>query len=505
MKKIFEKYKIIIFAVLITLFIGIAFTSSDFITSPTYNFKDKIILFLQWIIIVAAFFPIFYFLSINKYIFAIFFPIICILSSILMYFRYATGTIFTTMIFDAALDNDKNVTLQLITTWLFITVFISLTISILFVIIRFKKIGKVRFYWIHFLCSIVLFTIVLFIPRISRPMKERIPLNLFYIPQRYFSEKNEIKKERSILTENIICPKEHPIVVFIIGESLRPDHLSLNGYERNTTPYLSQKDNLVSMNNIYSEYTHTNQSIAHILTRADSINPELADKERSFIDIFKKCGYKTFWLANQEPAKTYIYFMNECDTIIFGNINKSYYVFDKWTDNLLLPAFDSIIKNRNESNLLILHTIGSHWYYNSHYTDDFQQFLPTTKSRITTSNTKEEMINSYDNTVLYTDYFISKIIDKLEDKNAILIYLSDHGESLGENGIWLHANNNYIEHNTACFVWLSKKNLILNYEKYNKLLNNKNKHYRSDFLFHSILDISNIKSDIINKDMSIFN
>lgn len=503
LKKI-ENFKIVFFAIIVTLFIGIAYTSSDFISTPTNNFKDIATLFFQWIIIVISFFPIFYFLSINKYIFAVTFPIISTLSSILMYFRYATGTIFTTMIFDAALDNDKSITLELISFWLILTVILSLAISILFVVIRFKKIGKIKFTYIHFLCSIILFCVILFIPRISRPMRERIPVNLYYIPKRYFSEKEAINEKRPPLAKKVVCPEERPIIIFILGESLRADHLSLNGYKRNTNEKLSKED-IISLKNIFSEYTHTNPSVAHIMTRADSANPELADRERSFIDIFKNCGYYSAWLANQEPAKQYIYFMNECDTIIYGNINKSYYVFDKWTDDLLLPPLDSIIKRQDDALLLILHSIGSHWYYNSHFSDEYERFLPITKSRITNSNSKEEMINSYDNTVLFTDNFIATIINKIRDKNAVLIYLSDHSESFGENGIWLHANDNDAEKNPACLVWMSEKYKENNIEKYNNLIKNKDKKYRSDFLFHSIIDIANIKCDVLNQEMSIFN
>ena len=93
--------------------------------------------------------------------------------------------------------------------------------------------------------------------------------------------------------------------------------------------------------------------------------------------------------------------------MIYGNIDKSYYVFDHWTDELLLPPLDTVLPDMTDGGLVIMHTIGSHWYYNAHYTDEFRRFVPETKSRIVTANTSEEMINSYDNTVVFTDYFIS--------------------------------------------------------------------------------------------------
>jgi glucan phosphoethanolaminetransferase (alkaline phosphatase superfamily) len=288
-----------------------------------------------------------------------------------------------------------------------------------------------------------------------------------------------------------------------LGESLRADHLSFNGYERNTTPYLSQED-IISFPNIYSEYTYTDISLSHILTRADSLDSDLAYKERSFIDLFKHCGYYTTWLANQQPNKSYLYFMNECDTMISFNINKSSYVFDKWTDGDLLPPFETFIEKKGQNQFIVMHTIGSHWYYNSHFPDEFQKYNPVVKSRIVSSNTLEEMINSYDNTILYTDYFVFEVINRLRDKNAILFYLSDHGEALGENGKWLHADDAPPMHNPACWVWMSPQYKNENPEKYEILQNNKEKRYRSGFLFHTITEAAGIQSDVINEKLSLF-
>jgi glucan phosphoethanolaminetransferase (alkaline phosphatase superfamily) len=342
------------------------------------------------------------------------------------------------------------------------------------------------------------------VPRIKRPVSERIPFNLYYITARYISEKNEILTERNILSKDVVCgEEENLLLVLVIGESLRSDHLGFNGYKRNTTPYLSQED-IISFPYIYSEHTHTNASLPHILTRADSLHPDWANEERSFIDLFKQCNYYTVWLANQEPAKTYVYFMKECDTLIYANANKSPYVFDKWTDGDLLPFFNSFIEKEEKRLFILMHTIGSHWYYNSHFPDEFQKYNPVAKSRIVNANTPEEMINSYDNTVLYTDYFVYEIINRLRNKNAILFYLSDHGEVLGENGAWLHAVDAVPTHYPACWIWMSLQYKEKNPSKYNVLQMNRKKRYRTDFLFHTILEAAEIQSNIIDEKFSLF-
>jgi glucan phosphoethanolaminetransferase (alkaline phosphatase superfamily) len=490
-----------LFLAFATLFIGIAFTSSDFFTSPVSNIKDASILFFQWGILVVALYSIIYLVALNKYLFAIFYPLVCTFSGALAYFRYTTGTTLTTGILEVFFDNHSQSTL--ISFQLIAVLLSSLTVALLFVFYRFKKV-KVHKMLFNSAIAIAFFVVLFSISRIKKPMTERIPFNLYFITTRYFSEKKEALTVREALSENVTCDgKQNRIVVLILGESLRTDHLGFNGYEKNTTPYLSRED-IVSFPNIYSEYTYTNASIPHILTRADSINPNRANEERSFIDLFKQCGFYTVWLANQLPNRSYTYFMNECDTLISNNINKSAYVFDKWTDADLLSQFELFVEKENRSQFILLHTIGSHWYYNSHFSDEFQIFNPITQSRIVSSNTREEMINSYDNTVLYTDYFVYEIINHLRNKDAILFFLSDHGEALGENGIWLHATDAEPVHYPACWVWMSPQYKTENPERYQTLQDNKTRRYRTDFLFHTILESADIQSDVIDGNFSLF-
>jgi glucan phosphoethanolaminetransferase (alkaline phosphatase superfamily) len=493
-----------LFAAAATLFVGAAYTSADFFTAPAAGVKDAAVLFFQWAVVALAVFPVIFLLSLNKFVFAAVFPLICFLSGILTYFRYTTGTTFTTMILNVALDHDMTNSAQLISSPLIAVAAGSLVAGIVFAVVRFKQIGKINFLILHLVAGLFILIVILKIPNIRRPAAERIPLNIFFVTERYFSEKRAVQIIRPPLPSPVSCGDDKPITVFVIGESLRPDHLGFNGYEKNTTPFLSQED-VISFPNIYSEATFTNASIPVIMTRADSIDSPVAETERSFIDLFKQCGYFSAWLANQEQRNSYYYFMKECDTLIYGNINKSTYVFDLWTDELLLPSFDSLIENRQDNMLLVLHTIGSHWYFNAHYPEEeFRKFVPVTKSRIVSANTREEMINAYDNTVLYTDYFIYSLINRLRDKNAVLIYLSDHGEALGENGKWLHAIDAPEVHSTACFFWLSPQYKALHAEKYDALQANRNRHYSTNFLFHTILESAGIESDVVEKQKSLF-
>ena len=295
------------------------------------------------------------------------------------------------------------------------------------------------------------------------------------------------------------------IVVFVIGESLRADHLSLNGYNRLTNPRLTARKNIFSFPHILSEYTNTNRSLPHILTRADSAHTERAFKETSFVPLFKQCGFTTAWITNQDPADTYVGFMKECDKIMYCHPEKSVYNYNEWLDEDLFPLTKKIMELKSSKKLIILHTIGSHWYYNNHYSKPFEKFKPITTSRIILQCSPQEIINSYDNTVVYTDNFLDRLIKQLENKKAILIYLSDHGETLGEDGTWLHAGDNNASKNPACIIWYSDIYKKAFPNKSEGIKENKNKFIRTDFLYHSILSAGNIPSKTINSKLNIFN
>jgi len=488
-----------------TLYYGIAFIFSDFYTIPSNGIKDICVLACQWMLVCVATCGLLYLLAINKYIWMIVFPLLTLLCSILAYFRYTANIVFSTMILDATLHNDLRTSLDLITPQLIIFVTCNLFISLIGVWYRFKyaKILNKNVFFHLLIAIILLFPLIT--SATKRPVQNRMPMNLFFVSKTYFEEQTIIAVNRlSFVDPDMKCSNDSLIVVFVIGESLRADHLGLNGYLRNTTPLL-EHDSVISLPHIFSEYTYTNASLPHILTRADSAHTERAYTENSFISIFKQCHFETWWITNQEAESGYVYFINECDSVKYANKGKLSYNFDRWTDSDLLPYIDEALLSKPSKKLLIIHTIGSHWYYNSHYTDDFQKFNPITKSKVVSSNTPEQMINSYDNTVLYTDAFLHSLITRLKDKNVILMYLSDHGETLGENGLWLHALAGNSNKNPACFVWMSDFYKKRNAQKVEMLTKNATKHYRSDFLFHSILDAATIDTKYKELSLSIFN
>lgn len=492
------------FVAVITIVYALVFTLSEFADSPYSSMKDFLELAFQWTAIAVGTFGLLYLLSINKYVFAVTFPLLVVFSTVLAYYRYTVNATFTPMTIELALINDLRTNMQVVSLQLVGLMFSTLAMSMVIVWIRWKKVTFTRPF-IHLIVAVgIIFMTNSLIPQLKRPLTQRMPYSIYYTFKTYFEIREVAEEYRRTFISESVANSDSLVVVFVVGESLRSDHLQVNGYERETTPYLAKESNLVMLDNIYSEPCFTHTSVPHIMTRADSLDSQKAYYEESFVSIFNDAGFRTTWIANQESVSTYAYFMNECDTLIYVNGSKSVYTFDKWLDEDILPHLENELQYENSNQLHILHSIGSHWWYNSHYTDEFEVYTPVIESRVVSSNTQEEMINSYDNTILYTDFFLKNTIDLIRDKNSILIFLSDHGESLGEDGYYLHGTDRPELHHPAAFVWYSDKYAQSYPELIENLKKNSEKRYRSDYLFHSIIDAADITTEYKDPQLSIF-
>lgn len=180
--------------------------------------------------------------------------------------------------------------------------------------------------------------------------------------------------------------------------------------------------------------------------------------------------------------------------MIWANAGKSVFVFSGWYDEELLSDMDEQLSIGYPKNLLVFHTIGSHWYYNNHVPANQHYFLPITTNRVVTNNSIEQIVNSYDNTIRYTDFVLDSMIQRLENRCAVMIYISDHGESLGEHGNWLHATGAKETKNPACIVWYSNSFAERYPNKVSCLNLNSKLRYRTDFLFHSILSLADLSA-----------
>ncbi|MGQ9652865.1 MAG: phosphoethanolamine transferase [Thermodesulfobacteriota bacterium] len=338
-----------------------------------------------------------------------------------------------------------------------------------------------------------------------------LPFNVFestfsYLEERYRFERLSQNKE-DISGHTPCFHGEDLVVVLVIGESARSDHFHINGYPRQTSPNL-ERLGAFSFKDVEACGVSTRTAVPCMLTRATRSDMEVASRETSFISIFRRLGFHTVWLSNQR-------FLGKANTKVSAIAREAELVYynDKQADNIhmrlldedLLGPFLKALRHPSPRKLIVFHTVGSHWLYDRHYTDRFRVFDPVCQEKSQRHCALEEVVNAYDNTILYTDHFIAQVIEAVADLKALVFYVSDHGESLGEGGRYGHGHEEGYPEQRAVpmFVWVSDRYASEEKPKAQSLEENQTKALSHDHLFHSILDCSGIESPIVDTAMSI--
>jgi len=379
---------------------------------------------------------------------------------------------------------------------------------------------------IRLITSVVLFSITLgliyvnyrnisFISRAATQLKERIIPHYFLSNIKdYYDLKRDANRTFIELKSKAeqLFPEDKMIGVVIVGETARADRFSLNGYKKQTNPLL-EKQNINNFSNAYSCGTVTSVSVPCMFTLGDykSFNAHEAEYEANVLDLIKSSEIEVIWINNNSSCK------HVCDRIkLIDYVDKQSedYVGYGVHDEILLTGLKKIlVNNKAKKILIVLHSMGSHGpaYYNR-YPKNFEKFKPTCESIDPQNCNNEELNNTFDNTIFYTDYIVSSVIDVLKEEKKsqnFLVYASDHGESLGENGIYLHAAPMTFapkeQIHIPALLW-SSENLIEKRKKMNKnyptlsQIENKITH---EYLAHTILDFFNLKTSYldINKSM----
>lgn len=494
-----------LWALCATIWTAVCFILPDFFDNPAENWRTVVTMCVYVIAISGASFGVIYLLGLNRWVAWITIPIFGAVGAAISYFRVAFHATITPMIIDATLHTNSGTVAGVVSWQLVAWIGVNMLIAVVLVVWREKYI-VLRRTWIHAIGA-VLFILIYYNAHwhLKSAINQRYPYNIVHSFVEYKKQQQEIHTDRHVLPFQAEAVPDSIDVVVVLGEAMRADHLSLNGYDRETCPRLAERTNVVSLPNIYSEYTYTATSVPHILSPADSLHKDWSGSYHSFVHTYNNSGFYTAWISNQDNGKTYTAFIHESDTVIFLNAAKSAYVFDSWYDETMIPIMDSLLlRNHDARQLFVLHSIGSHWYYNLHVPPKWQIFQPLTTNRIITNNEKEQVINSYDNTVVYLDVLLDSLITSLEHRNAVLLYISDHGEALGDNGEWLHAGYAEPLHNPACVIWYSDRYAQLFPEKIQALQANRYKRYRTDFFYHSVLSAVGIKTEGNYSALDIF-
>ncbi|SFT51249.1 lipid A ethanolaminephosphotransferase [Kosakonia arachidis] len=253
------------------------------------------------------------------------------------------------------------------------------------------------------------------------------------------------------------------LTILVVGETSRAANFSLGGYERETNPLLKQ-DNVIYFPNATSCGTATAVSVPCMfsgMTR-EHYDDQLAHHQEGLLDIIQRAGIQVLWNENDGGCK------GACDRVPHQDVTQlnlpEYCIDGECQDEILFHDLASYIDKLQGDGIIVLHTIGSHGptYYNR-YPAQFRKFTPTCDTNEIQSCSQQQLVNTYDNTILYIDYIVDKAIKLLQSKQdrftTSLVYLSDHGESLGENGVYLHGLPYSIAPETQkhipMLIWLS--------------------------------------------------
>ncbi|EAH6986132.1 phosphoethanolamine--lipid A transferase, partial [Campylobacter coli] len=325
-----------------------------------------------------------------------------------------------------------------------------------------------------------------------------VPFYPIYAVYRYCVRFVKVKPEFKTIANDAYRENNHTkkLLVLVVGETARAANYSLGGYAKNDTNFYTKKDNVVFFDNFSSCGTATAVSLPCMFSLSKRQNYSSSEYQENVMDILQKTGVKASWIDNNSGGCKGV-----CD-----RLSDKQQLSSDWDENLL-PFLKERLDSLDTQNIIVLHLQGSHGpAYYKRYPSEFKKFIPTCDTNELSKCDSEALINTYDNTLLYTDYLLSEIIKLLKEKKdyeSSLIYLSDHGESLGENGIYLHGMPytiapSYQTHIPVIF-WSSDENLMTTAQ------NHKSLNLSQDNLFSTLLGYFDVKTSVYEPEYDLLN
>lgn len=475
---------------------------------------------MEMVIIIPVTIVLFFILTIIPYIGIFLISIFFVFGIISNFFIYNFKKGFD----EGVLSDLLSVETELIIEYLNVFTVISIIIGFLLIYYSLNKIFESNRYREHKkISTTIIVTCILVSALLSKGFTSRsmiytlinyIPYNIIWNVKQYnkkykrqlesLSNKTDLFKEHSF---EFNSHSDEPVtIVMIIGESMRGSTVS-----KKNMPLIHQRKNLVLFKKAISSDTSTREAIPYMLTSAISPNIEQSLTEKSFISIFKNLGFETSWIGNQGLfgvfETSFASIALEADYVITKMELQKMFPNDQIADGDLLPFVDHRLKSYKGNSVTVIHLMGSHWRFDQRLPKDFKApFTPECKNSVPNNCSQEQLMNSYENSFYYTDTVIDELLKKLEHKNAMVIYSSDHGFSLGENGFFGNASKDVLarkeQTDIAMFMWFSNYFIKKNPGLLEKVKKHSNNHVSQDYIFHSILSCAGVKSTYIDPSLS---
>ena len=301
---------------------------------------------------------------------------------------------------------------------------------------------------------------------------------------------------------------DRELVFLVVGEAARADHFSLNGYGRRTNPNLEAED-VVSFTKAYSCGTSTAYSVPCMFSvfPRKKFNDEKGETYENLLDVLTHAGVNVLWRDNNSSSK------GVARRVVYQDYKKptlNPMCDSECRDEGMLVGLQEYIDSHSKGDILIvLHQMGNHGpAYYKRYPLSFEKFTPVCRTNQIEKCTTEEINNAYDNAILYTDYFLFQAIDLLKKNTdrfeTALIYMSDHGESLGEYGVYLHGLPYSIapevQKHVAALFWFGDS-----FHIDRQLLDLRaTESFSHDNLFHTVLGLMEIQTLVYEPTLDIF-
>jgi lipid A ethanolaminephosphotransferase len=315
-----------------------------------------------------------------------------------------------------------------------------------------------------------------------------------------------------------------PLLILVVGETARSGNFGINGYSKDTTPSLKKlqlnSDNtgvLTSLTNVWSCGTSTATSLPCMFSHLNKAAFEENEiNYENLVDVLKRAGIAVIWLENQSGCK------GICERIYAATTQKmnvpELCSTGECFDEIMLRNLDARFKEvpfdkLSKGFVIFLHQMGSHGpAYYKRTPEVFKKFKPECATNTLQDCTKTEVTNAYDNTITYTDHFLGKAVDYLKDKQphaqTALMYVADHGESLGESNIYLHglpyAIAPDVQKRVPWISWLSNDFMVSRKLNPDCLTTQTNRKLSHDNYFHTVLGLMDIQTEVYKTDLDAY-
>lgn len=309
-------------------------------------------------------------------------------------------------------------------------------------------------------------------------------------------------------------PQRKTVTVIVVGETARAMNFSLNGYPRQTNPLLATQAGLINFRNVSSCGTATAVSVPCVFSHFTRSNytADKASGHEGLLDVLKHAGFDVLWRDNNSGCK------GVCDRVRFEDLARPrpgdpLCNTEECYDERLLRDLPEMIRNAKQDMVIVLHQKGSHGpAYWKRYPPGFGKFGPVCQTSELEKCSQESIVAAYDNTILYTDYFLSKTLDLLraeagEGVDTAMLYFSDHGESLGEHNMYLHGAPWILsppeQRQVPMMLWLSDGFRSRFSIDRNCLAARATQQFSHDNVFHSVLGLLNVSTAVYNPKLDM--